>query len=58
MRWVKGELNIKTYETNGLDIKDEQHGVSLELKTYATSEIIIKTKFKKPLNKKKEGASK
>ena len=58
LKWAKGDLTIKSYETNGLDIKDEQYTVPLKLKMYITSEILIKTKFKKPLNKKKEGPSK
>jgi len=55
LRWAKGDLIIKSYETNGIDIKDEQYTVSLKLKMYITSEIAIKTKFKKVFNKKKDG---
>lgn len=57
LRWAKGDLTIKTYETNGIDIKDEQYTVPMKSRMYITSEIAIKTKFRKPLNKKKEGTA-
>ncbi len=57
MRWAKGELTIKSYETNGLAIMDEQYTIGLKFRSYITSDIQLKTRFKKPINKKKEGLS-
>jgi len=70
LRWTKGKLNIKSYETNGLDIKDEEYHIDLinknieetkekkhPYRNFISETIMLKTKYKKPLNKKKEGLS-